>query len=93
MKVSEHADYEKSRAMSKQILDLIWSHTELSAGEALGACMIAINGILLNVPCPGCRKLHARSVKKTLPVFIRTALVDGAKYDASNAEPPSGHVH
>ena len=42
MMVSDQADYEKSRRLANQIIAVIRSQMELSAGEALGACMMVI---------------------------------------------------
>jgi hypothetical protein len=90
MKVSNRLNDAVVDALGLHIVELIKRHPdpELSQAEIITACIVVITSTVQSIKCAGCRKLAARYIKKAMPRFITTALIEAARSPSH-----SDHVH
>jgi hypothetical protein len=74
MKVSNDLNPDTADTLALQIEDVIKRDPELTHGEILLACMIAIGSTLHSIQCRDCRRLAAKYVKKEMPSLTMAAL-------------------
>lgn len=72
--------------LSLQIEALINGDRDLTQGEMLMGCMIAIGSVVASIQCPGCRQAATKVIEKRLPDIVTQALAEPIQHDQH-------HVH
>lgn len=81
MRVSEDFQHLTSENLADAFYKHIDADPDLTHGEILAACLAIIGGVIVNIDCPGCRRLTVRNLKKMLPKTLRDAMTDAAERD------------
>jgi hypothetical protein len=90
MFVTSEYSVEARDALISEFTRSIQANDELTHGEIIDACMEIIGSVLINIECPGCRKVTRASIKKTLPRILADAMTQAASVHASG---PLRHTH
>jgi len=74
MRVSNNFNPDTAKALAFQIGDVIKRDPELTQGEILSACLLALVSTLMSIQCRDCRRLSAKAVKREMRDMIAAAL-------------------
>jgi hypothetical protein len=78
MFVTSDYSVEARDALVSEFTKSIQANDELTHGEIIDACMEIIGSVLINIECPGCRKVTRATIKKKLPQILTDAMAQAA---------------
>lgn len=64
------------------------ANPEITQNEITLALLVTLGEVLLNISCPGCRRLNKKHIERMLPTVLRDAMKQAAQNPQS-----SEHVH
>ena len=83
MKVSNGALYSRlTEAITKTKVEF----PDLNQKEIALALMLHLGEVLLNIDCPGCRRVHKKWIEEILPRILRDAMTEAARYPTQSSD-------
>jgi hypothetical protein len=77
-------------ALVGEFIKIIQANHDLMHGEIIDACLEVISNVVINIECPGCRKVTRAFIKKELPRILTDAMAQAASVHTGRA---SLHKH
>ena len=84
MKISNHGNIEVAETLYAQIKQIIVvtekANPEVTQKDIIFALLESVGDVLLDITCPDCRRLNKKLIERMLPMILRDAMKEAAKY-------------